>query len=70
MPDNDKVRIHIDVTATPEQLQNKEPLPDTCPLCNTPTENGFGLAGGGYGIYVYCPNEACKGYFAKMQTEC
>ena len=44
-------------------------LLDKCPHCGTDTEEGFGLAGGGYGIYVWCPNEACKdGYFAKLQT--
>jgi len=29
---------------------------------------GFGLAGGGYGVYVYCPVEGC-GYFAKHQVD-
>jgi hypothetical protein len=40
-------------------------LPPTCPKCGTPTEGGFGLAGGGYGPYVYCPADGC-GYFAKQ----
>ena len=27
-----------------------------CPECNVEEEIGFGLAGGGYGLYGYCPN--------------
>ncbi len=31
--------------------------PDSkCPTCGAETEIGFGLAGGGYGPYTYCPN--------------
>lgn len=45
------------------------PLLDRCPKCGTETEPGFGLAGGGYGVYVFCPNEACDGYFAKQQSD-
>ena len=47
---------------------NAEPLLDVCPFCHAPTEHGFGLAGGGYGEYVYCPNDVCRGYFAKRQS--
>jgi hypothetical protein len=32
-----------------------------CPRCSTPLVGGFGLAGGGYGVYEYCPNEQCAG---------
>jgi hypothetical protein len=49
-------------------VPNDEPLLDICPKCGTETEQGFGLAGGGYGVYVYCPTEGC-GYFAKIQVE-
>lgn len=44
------------------------PLLEECPLCHTQTEQGFGLAGGGYGVYVYCPNDGCD-YFTKLQVE-
>ncbi len=27
-----------------------------CPHCNGPVEVGFGLAGGGFGPYTYCPH--------------
>jgi hypothetical protein len=38
-----------------------------CPHCGTDLEVGFGLAGGGYGAYLYCPAEECGKYFDKMQ---
>jgi hypothetical protein len=25
-----------------------------CPTCGAPLHDGFGLAGGGYGVYSYC----------------
>lgn len=33
---------------------------DRCQHCQTPLECGYGLAGGGIGPYMYCPNENCK----------
>lgn len=59
---------HIDLAATEKQKRNAEPLLDICPKCKKPTEQGFGLAGGGYGVYVYCPTDECD-YFVKHQTE-
>jgi hypothetical protein len=52
----------------PEQDERAVELLDICPCCGMPTEHGFGLAGGGYGVYVYCCNEDCDGYFAKIQV--
>lgn len=40
---------------------------DKCPHCGTELEAGFGLAGGGYGAYTYCPAEDCGKYFDKTQ---
>jgi hypothetical protein len=31
-----------------------------CQHCGTLLEAGYGLAGGGIGPYMYCPNERCK----------
>ena len=39
-------------------------LPDKCPRCGHVTRLGYGLAGGGFGSYVYCENESCD-FFAK-----
>jgi hypothetical protein len=68
MTDEKKPIFHIDLAATEEQKQSNAPLLDICPHCGTPTENGFGLAGGGYGVYVFCPKAGCD-YFAKHQVE-
>jgi hypothetical protein len=38
-----------------------------CPYCRTELDVGFGLAGGGYGAYTYCPAEDCGKYFDKTQ---
>jgi hypothetical protein len=45
-----------------------EPKDDTCPKCGCQLEHGFGLAGGGYGSYVFCSREGCD-YFYKWQEE-
>lgn len=38
-----------------------------CPHCFTPLETGWGLAGGGFGPYVYCPAQHCGKHFVKSQ---
>lgn len=38
---------------------------DNCPRCSSPVNTGFGLAGGGFGAYVYCSSEKCN-YFEKF----
>lgn len=48
----------------PEQT-TADDLPETCPDCSEPLKPGFGLAGGGYGAYVYC--ERCGILFGKVQ---
>lgn len=37
-----------------DKLPEYDPIA-LCPHCAGPTESGFGLAGGGYGVYTYCP---------------
>lgn len=54
MPETtEKVSIHIDAAHKRDDLPDIGP--DTCPDCRVPYEVGFGLAGGGYGAYTYCP---------------
>lgn len=39
-----------------------------CAGCGTPLESGYGMAGGGMGPYMYCPNMNCKKpHFTKSQ---
>jgi hypothetical protein len=33
--------------------------PETCPKCGGEVQGGFGLAGGGYGAYKFCVEDAC-----------
>lgn len=40
---------------------------DLCPKCGGETEMGFGLAGGGYGAYRYCP--ICEEILEKWQED-
>jgi hypothetical protein len=40
---------------------------DKCPHCGSELKVGFGLAGGGYGAYTYCPADDCGKYFDKTQ---
>lgn len=41
-----------------------------CQHCSTPLESGYGLADGGIGPYMYCPNERCnKPTLIKFQDE-
>lgn len=42
---------------------------DYCPHCGTPLESGYGMAGGGMGVYMYCPADDCGKYFSKTQTD-
>lgn len=40
-------------------------MKDTCPKCKNETlEFGYGLAGGGIGVYTFCTTEGCD-YFDK-----
>jgi len=40
---------------------------DNCPLCGNDTlDMGYGLAGGGIGVYYFCKTDKCS-YFHKTQ---
>ncbi len=60
--------IHVDLN------EKREDLPDLggakkCALKDCPApdfETGFGLAGGGFGVYEYCP--ACGSIVSKSET--
>ena len=48
-----------------QTTKEDDPLPPICPECGEATVMGFGLAGGGYGEYVFC---GC-GFFSKVQDK-
>ena len=59
----DEVHVHIDSSKQHDDVP--EFGPDFCPECKVATEQGFGLAGGGYGVYTYCPQ--CGKILSKTQ---
>jgi hypothetical protein len=61
----DKPTVHLDFATQDPALP--EIAPDVCPKCMVPSEVGFGLAGGGYGAYTYCPK--CGDLLSKTQDE-
>ncbi len=61
----DKVSVHIDPSKQDQSIP--EIGPENCPKCNVPYEVGFGMAGGGYGAYTYCPK--CYAILSKTQDE-
>lgn len=61
----DKLSIHIDPSEQDPSIPDQGP--DKCPKCNVRAESGFGMAGGGYGVYTYCPN--CGDMLSKTQVE-
>jgi hypothetical protein len=41
-----------------------------CPLCGSPTRNGYGMMGGGCGPYVYCTSgDDCRWMYKEQDTE-
>lgn len=62
---SDKVSVHIDSSEQDKDLPNN--IPDECPKCKVPAEQGFGMAGGGMGVYSFCPK--CGQMLGKVQCE-
>lgn len=62
----DRWVVHVDAS------EKRPDLPEysqahTCPHCKGITESGFGLAGGGFGIYTYC--SSCRMITSKSVIE-
>jgi len=63
---DDKPQVHID------SAKKRPGLPEydwtmPCPHCGGVQEHGFGLGGGGFGPYTYCP--ACERITSKTEIE-
>lgn len=59
-----------------DALEKRSDLPDCgetdgrCPKCGERLQVGFGLAGGGHGVYEYCESDACDaGVVTKTETD-
>ena len=62
---DDKITIHIDAAHKREELPEFSQEP--CLHCGGETETSFGLAGGGYGIYAFCPR--CERVTSKSEVD-
>lgn len=61
--------IHMDALNKRSDLPDCGETDDKCPHCGSTLETGFGLAGGGYGVYEYCASEACGRVVTKTETD-
>ena len=52
---DDQISIHIDASEKREDVPEQGSTGGICPRCGGLLEQGFGLAGGGFGVYEYCP---------------
>lgn len=65
MTTKDDLSIHIDSIDQREDILDYQV--QNCPKCNTEVEDSFGMAGGGMGVYGYCPK--CERVVWKCQVE-
>ena len=42
---------------------------EACPKCGSWISVGFGLTGGGFGLYKYCNNEKCDWFYKRLEVE-
>ena len=61
---SDDIKIHIDSSEIDPAIPQTDRCPDHPKL---EPETGFGMAGGGYGVYTYCGE--CGRMLSKTQTE-
>jgi hypothetical protein len=57
--------VHIDLAEQREDILDRQV--ENCPKCATLLEDGFGMAGGGFGVYGFCPK--CERVIWKCQVE-
>lgn len=67
MTDDDKPRVHFSRAHKDASIPDNSADTGKCPNCAGETEMGFGLAGGGYGTYTYCP--ACGIVVTKTEEQ-
>lgn len=60
--------IFIDAAEKRADLPDCGATDGRCPKCGEMLETGFGLAGGGYGVYEYCASETCNQVVTKTDV--
>jgi hypothetical protein len=63
-----KTKIHIDYYTKNPALPNCGATDGKCQSCGSDLKSGFGLAGGGYGVYEYCDSADCNKVVTKTET--
>ena len=60
--------IHIDAAEKRVDLPDVGETDGKCPSCGATLQTGFGLAGGGYGVYEYCASDECNRVVTKTDV--
>lgn len=63
--DTTQVQIHIDESKIRKGIPSHDPRIRCKKHPKYPPEDGFGLAGGGYGVYTYC--QICGDVLSKSE---
>ena len=64
MADDKRIGAHIDYAKQDPSIPQDGP--EVCPVCGKELEAGYGMAGGGMGVYMYCFEH---GIYSKTQTD-
>lgn len=64
-----RATVHIDALTKRADLPDCGETEGKCPTCGNYLQTGFGLAGGGYGVYEYCDNDDCQKVVTKTETD-
>jgi hypothetical protein len=54
---------------TDEPETDRVPEDRRCPRCGAPILMGYGLCGGGIGVYWFCETDACDWFFKRQDRE-
>lgn len=66
MADDRKHTVHVSSSKVRKDLIGYDDQ-DRCARCHGELESGFGMAGGGFGVYDYCP--VCEEVVSKTVVE-
>lgn len=69
MSEDPKPFVHMDMKNKRHDLPDLGATDGMCPKCGCRLETGFGLAGGGYGVYEYCASDGCNSVVTKTETD-
>jgi hypothetical protein len=65
----EKTFVHIDPAHKPADMPECGATDGLCPKCGAVLQQGFGLAGGGFGVYEYCDSDECNAVVTKTELD-